>query len=63
MSGQPVTVTHEPEKHRFAVVQDGETAELSYRGGTDGQIVFMHTGVPDGARGPRHRRRPRQGGS
>ncbi len=51
MSSQPVTVTHEPEKHRFAVVQDGETAELSYRGGTEGQIVFTHTGVPSALEG------------
>ena len=51
MSSQPATVTHEPEKHRFVVVQDGETAELTYRGGTDGQIVFTHTGVPTALEG------------
>lgn len=28
MSSQPVTVTHEPEKHRFVVQQDGETARI-----------------------------------
>jgi predicted GNAT family acetyltransferase len=51
MSSQPVTVAHEPEKHRFVVVQDGETAELAYRGGTDGQIVFTHTAVPSALEG------------
>jgi predicted GNAT family acetyltransferase len=51
MSSQPVTVTHEPEKHRFVVQQDGETAELTYRGGTAGQIVFTHTGVPTALEG------------
>ena len=51
MSSQPVTVTHEPEKHRFVVQQDGETAELAYRDGTAGQIVFTHTGVPTALEG------------
>jgi predicted GNAT family acetyltransferase len=47
MSSQPATVTHQPDQSRFAVMQDGETAELTYRGGADGEpIVFTHTGVP-----------------
>jgi uncharacterized protein len=47
MSSQPVTVTHEPEKHRFVAVHEGQTAELTYRGGnSSGQIVFLHTSVP-----------------
>lgn len=51
MSSQPVTVAHEPDKHRFVVQQDGETAELTYRSGTAGQIVFTHTGVPTALEG------------
>jgi predicted GNAT family acetyltransferase len=51
MSSQTVTVAHEPENYRFVVVQDGETAELTYRGRTDSQIVFTHTSVPSALEG------------
>jgi predicted GNAT family acetyltransferase len=47
MSKEPTTVTHQPDQSRFVVIQDGETAELTYRGGDNGEpIVFTHTGVP-----------------
>jgi predicted GNAT family acetyltransferase len=50
MSNQPVAVGHQAEEHRFAVVVDGETAELTYR--TAGsQIIFNHTGVPPALEG------------
>jgi predicted GNAT family acetyltransferase len=52
MSSQGVTVRHEADEHRFVVEQDGQTAELTYRGGTDGSaIVFTHTGVPSALEG------------
>jgi predicted GNAT family acetyltransferase len=52
MSNQPVNVIHETEQRRFVVVQDGQTAELTYRGGDDGSaIVFTHTGVPSALEG------------
>ncbi len=51
MSSQPVAVIHEPQMHRFVVQQDGETAELAYRDGAAGQIVFTHTGVPTALEG------------
>lgn len=52
MSSQPVTVTHEPEKHRFVAVQEGQSAELTYRGGSNGDpIVFIRTSVPTALEG------------
>jgi predicted GNAT family acetyltransferase len=47
MSNQPATVTHQADQSRFIVLQDGETAELTYQGGSSGEpIVFTHTSVP-----------------
>jgi predicted GNAT family acetyltransferase len=50
MSNQSVAVEHQADQNRFAVIQDGETAELTYR--TSGsQIIFDHTGVPPALEG------------
>jgi predicted GNAT family acetyltransferase len=52
MSSQPVTVRHDTDQRRFVVEQDGQIAELTYRGGTEGSpIVFTHTGVPSALEG------------
>jgi len=45
MSEHTLAVVHEEDGHRFAVTQEGATAELVYR--TSGnQIIFTHTSVP-----------------
>jgi hypothetical protein len=50
MSNQPAAVEHQADQHRFVVLQDGATAELTYR--TSGsQIIFDHTGVPQALEG------------
>jgi len=38
-------VTHNPEKSRFEITEEGETGELVYRL-SPGRISFTHTGVP-----------------
>lgn len=45
MPDQSPAVVHEEDSQRFAVTQDGATAELAYRM-TGNQIVFTHTSVP-----------------
>ena len=39
-------VVHNPDQHRFEIVEDGGTSELVYRR-HDGQLVIVHTGVPE----------------
>lgn len=46
-----MTVTHEPDRHRFTAATDAGEAELAYRTTDDGVIVFAHTGVPVAAEG------------
>ena len=43
-------VLHQPDQNRFAVAMEGEDAELVYRR-REGRITFIHTGVPEAARG------------
>jgi predicted GNAT family acetyltransferase len=38
-------VTHNSDKHRFEITEEGETGELVYRL-SPGKISFTHTGVP-----------------
>ena len=44
------TVRHEPDAKRFVTDTEAGEAELVYRGG-EGAIAFVHTLVPEGARG------------
>ena len=44
------TVRHEPDANRFVADTEAGEAELVYRGGEDA-ISFVHTLVPEGARG------------
>ncbi|MEM6286859.1 MAG: GNAT family N-acetyltransferase [Bacteroidota bacterium] len=44
------TVRHEPDATRFVADTEAGEAELVYRGGTQ-RIAFVHTLVPEGARG------------
>ena len=43
-------VRHEPAAHRFAAEVEGGLAELEYQR-KDGAVAFVHTFVPEGARG------------
>ncbi len=45
-----VTVTHEPDRHRFVAATEAGEAELEYSL-ANGVIVFTHTGVPEAAEG------------
>ncbi|MEL6616063.1 MAG: GNAT family N-acetyltransferase [Bacteroidota bacterium] len=45
-----MTVRHEPDHNRFTIETDSGTAELEYVLKKD-RIVYVHTGVPEGARG------------
>jgi predicted GNAT family acetyltransferase len=38
-------VTHNPDKSRFEITEEGETGELVYRL-SPGRVAFVHTGVP-----------------
>lgn len=43
-------VQHQPDAHRFVVITDHGDAELAYRRRGD-RIAFVHTFVPEAARG------------
>lgn len=43
-------IFHQPDQTRFAILMEGEDAELVYRQ-REGRITFIHTGVPKKARG------------
>ena len=43
-------VLHQPDAHRFMIHTDHGDAELVYRQRSD-RITFVHTGVPEAARG------------
>ena len=45
-----MTVQHEPAQNRFTAETDAGTAELEYVR-KPGLIAYVHTGVPEGARG------------
>ena len=45
-----MTIRHEPDQNRFATETDEGTAVLEYVL-KPGRIAYVHTGVPEGARG------------
>ena len=45
------TATHQPERHRFVIVEDGAEALLEYRMLAPDVIDFVHTWTPASLRG------------
>ncbi|GAB5536762.1 MAG: GNAT family N-acetyltransferase [Rubricoccaceae bacterium] len=43
-------ILHQPDQTRFAILMEGEDAELVYRQ-REGRITFVHTFVPEAVRG------------
>lgn len=52
MADDTTEVVDHPDEHRFTYVEGGHEAELVYRAG-GGELILIHTGVPDalGGRG------------
>ncbi|HEX4881329.1 MAG TPA: GNAT family N-acetyltransferase [Porticoccaceae bacterium] len=45
------SVVHQPGRHRFLCLVDGQEAVLDYRQAGAGQVDFCHTYVPEALRG------------